>query len=851
MTSDHSGSGEADNIPDFLSTANDDRTIISGSSPEDIQLTNAEIRSVLGIPDDDKMENYRDLHPLGLGGVGAVYAGHEPGTGREVAIKILRPQYRFNTQRISSFVREAQATAQIDHPNIVPVYRFGVFDNEGVYFSMKRVRGETLRSVLHQLEENAPGYNRKYTLRQLINIFLACCNAVAFANKNGILHGDLKPGNIMIGEFGEVMVMDWGMSRYRQELDVWQERNKAALETRHAFEMQSENADNPIGGTPAFMAPEHLTKDEKNLTERSEVYALGAILYCILTLKTAPFDTAQERDHIIMQVVRGRFTHPRKAAPAGRPVPRELAAICIKAMKKNPEKRYANVSALIEEIQNYLDGYPVRAYSPSPVYRLAKWITRHPLIPGVLLALGLGMGCFKSYTILQSNADIRSRLKLAEQHGLRAFDYASSVRMIYRQLQNDPVQEYAKRFELYRELNRKTALMANYNAMALSLLSRIPGDTHEKKSPRLSLAREILRNAVALYRELGDDQMLQETVEYYRKRWGSLFIKVLENDPELLRLITLTENHRGYLKIQLPEKRKWQIRMYDADGNKVDIADRSLDDLQLPAKDYVVTFSAAGTGDFAFPVRISPSKTVHLNPGFPEKIPDNMCFIGAGEIPVPDFIHAWNGKDIPAFMISKYEVTIGEYLEFWRTLDPVEKRRRTAVVTTFPDGTKVSMWDSAGKLIAPYSLKLPITGISAESARAYCRYLSRKTGMKVRLPRLGEWKKAYFRYPGDGSHHEVLLYSPELEKRYPAGAAPDDFPLDKSVFGVANMHGNVRELLFDTCGKANLVIGGSFLTPYEEALNQQEQFTISGDNDIGFRYVVELSDTGNKSKIKK
>ena len=172
-------------------------TIISGSSPEDIKFSNTELRRRLGIPEDEKMANYKNLHAIGLGGVGAVYAGNEPGTDREVAIKILRPQYRYSTERIESFVREVRATAQIDHPNVIPVYRFGVFENEGVYFSMKRVRGETLRNVLRKLSENRKGYSRKYTLRRLINIFIGACNGVAFANKNGIFHGDLKPGNII------------------------------------------------------------------------------------------------------------------------------------------------------------------------------------------------------------------------------------------------------------------------------------------------------------------------------------------------------------------------------------------------------------------------------------------------------------------------------------------------------------------------------------------------------------------------------------------------------------------------------------------------------------------------------
>ncbi|MBR2912175.1 MAG: serine/threonine protein kinase, partial [Lentisphaeria bacterium] len=301
----------SENAALFTGIGDNEATIISGTSPEDIKFSNTELRRRLGIPGDEQMANYKNLHAIGLGGVGAVYAGNEPGTDREVAIKILRPQYRYSTERIESFVREIRATAQIDHPNVIPVYRFGVFENEGVYFSMKRVRGETLRNVLRKLAENRKGYSRKYTLRRLINIFVSACNGVAFANKNGIFHGDLKPGNIMIGEFGEVLVMDWGMARYRPEMDTFEGRKKVRLDSRNELRHEESqilsSSELPIGGTPVFMAPEHLTGEEKNLTETSEVYALGTILYSILTWKAAPYDTDMAREKIIRQIVKGRF----------------------------------------------------------------------------------------------------------------------------------------------------------------------------------------------------------------------------------------------------------------------------------------------------------------------------------------------------------------------------------------------------------------------------------------------------------------------------------------------------------------------------------------------------------------
>lgn len=203
----------------------DQKTLIYGAASETM-LSPEELRRALGIPAGDRIQDYDGLSAIGIGGVGAVFSAHEPGLNREVALKILRPQYRNQAERIEWFIREARATAQIDHPNIPPVHRMGVFDDVGVYFTMKRVEGETLRVILRKLNEDKEGYRRTYTLHRLLEIFIGACNGVAFAHSHGILHCDLKPGNLMVGDYGEVMVMDWGMARYRADLDQGGSGNK-------------------------------------------------------------------------------------------------------------------------------------------------------------------------------------------------------------------------------------------------------------------------------------------------------------------------------------------------------------------------------------------------------------------------------------------------------------------------------------------------------------------------------------------------------------------------------------------------------------------------------------------------
>ena len=160
----------------------DGETLIYGT-PNAAHLTAAELRALLGLPSGEHIQDYGDISTIGIGGVGAVFSAREPGLNREIALKLLRPQYRDQAERIEGFIREARATAQIDHPNIVPVHRLGVFDDVGVYFTMKRVEGETLRAVLRKLAENRPGYRRKFSLIRLLEIFLGACHGVAFAHR--------------------------------------------------------------------------------------------------------------------------------------------------------------------------------------------------------------------------------------------------------------------------------------------------------------------------------------------------------------------------------------------------------------------------------------------------------------------------------------------------------------------------------------------------------------------------------------------------------------------------------------------------------------------------------------------
>ena len=250
----------------------DDATLVVDPGAEGMPLSASELRRRLGLPEGDAIEDYGELHTIGVGGMGAVFSGHEPGLMREVALKMLRPAYRHMPERISAFIREARTTAQISHPNIVPVHRIGVFEGAGVYFAMKRVRGETLRTIIAKLADGDVDTRMRYPLRRLLEIFVSACNGVAFAHHRGVIHCDLKPANLMVGDYGEVLVMDWGMAQYRAN---FAESGSAGVELG---DEAPHDRPGTLGGTPAFMAPELLTGAVSEPDFMTDVYSLGAIL---------------------------------------------------------------------------------------------------------------------------------------------------------------------------------------------------------------------------------------------------------------------------------------------------------------------------------------------------------------------------------------------------------------------------------------------------------------------------------------------------------------------------------------------------------------------------------------------
>ena len=296
----------------------------------------ARLREAVEVPDLAGTP-YDAVEAIGRGGMGVVFRAHDRELRRDVALKVLSAREVSDDAR-ARLLDEARILAQLEHPGIVPVHDVGVLPDGRVFYTMKLVRGNRLDDYASEVRD----------LGDLLRVFMRTCEAVAFAHSQGVVHRDLKPSNVMVGAFGEVLVLDWGVAKLLgREGEPEATEHVSATTRTAALGGRVDTATGDVLGTPGFMAPEQARGDSARVDRRSDVYALGSMLRQMLESSRA------------------------------RAMPRRLRAICTKATALDPADRYPDAASLSADVQRFVDGQSVSAYEEPWPERARRIASKH------------------------------------------------------------------------------------------------------------------------------------------------------------------------------------------------------------------------------------------------------------------------------------------------------------------------------------------------------------------------------------------------------------------------------------------------------------------------------------------
>jgi serine/threonine protein kinase/formylglycine-generating enzyme required for sulfatase activity len=733
---------------------------------------------------------YEALGEIGAGGMGKVLLVHDRGLQRRVAMKLMLSNAP-HPRHLSRFLAEAQIVGQLEHPNIVPVHEVGS-DNEGrPFFTMKYVKGVTLGDVARKLVEGDDETAREYTLPRLLAIIQQLARALGFAHARGVIHRDLKPENVMLGEFGEALIMDWGIAKV---LGSSAEQDTPTLDSAPVLDVlqASVGARTVAGaaiGTPGYMAPEQAQGLNDQIDGRTDVFSLGAILYELLT-GTPPYNqrTAQAR---LIATASGETVDPpasrvkEVARPKSATIPREVGAIAMKALAPKPKDRYQSAQEFADDIQRYLEGRTVSACPDTPVRRAVKWVKRNRLavasvaaIAAAIVVVALGVSAYNRFSVVrrftnEAQAQLRDG-RVERDDAIAAIGTAPS----------NGADPYAEQAAQRARASAQEAYAKRLTAAADAYMRVLDFDS-SNKGARASLADVYME----LWRTALDRDQPALMAEYARSvghfagsDYESKYQREIDGDGQLA--VTADAPNAEAFLFRYVETGKWSHLApvpYDASKRAVaDGAEQSAiastpgqsvfalaTDPSLGHKlgSFPLSLDAIPEGSYLLLVRAPGREELHLPFVVPrgEKVELAASLLGEGTRPegftyVPAMRARLGGpsagskfqnftwQTVDPFYIQTHEVTLGEYARYMEAL--VASGQGSHASQHAPrDFGFVYLTVVGGKVVAHESLganwqALPARGVSWVDAQAYALWRSERDGITYRLPTEAEWEVA-------------------------------------------------------------------------------------------------------------
>jgi eukaryotic-like serine/threonine-protein kinase len=480
-------------------------------------------------------ERFRILRFHRDGGLGRVYIARDEELGREVALKEIRPDKVAEANLRRRFVLEAEINGGLEHPGIVPVYSLGSHGDGRPFYAMRFVEGDSLKEAIESYHKASPQPQpTAVEFRKLLGRFIDVCEAIAFAHSKGVLHRDLKPHNVMLGRFGETLLIDWGLAKatgHREPVGA----NVAREETLVPPSGSDLALTLGVIGSPPYMSPEQAAGHVESLGPATDVYGLGAILYSLLT-GVPPVSGATTED-VLGRARRGAVAPPRELNPR---VPTALEAVCLKALALRPEDRHSSARDLADDVERWLADEPVSALREPLSERARRWMRRRrTAVTATVAALLVALVGLVALLTLQSKAN--RDLRVANDRERARFDLAlSAIRTFYTGVSED----FMLKQETFKDL--RTKLLRGANEFYQKLEDELKGQTDERSRSALGeayfeLARltstigskeEALKSyetALAIRQKLADDKPFVN--EFQRMLAGSLInIGILQKE---------------------------------------------------------------------------------------------------------------------------------------------------------------------------------------------------------------------------------------------------------------------------------------------------------------------------------
>lgn len=705
---------------------------------------------------------------LARGGMGRVIEARDLNIDRVVAMKLLIKGTDEQLGMQLRFTEEAQITGQLQHPNIVPVYDLGTQRDGQLYFTMKLVKGRTLRDVLRDLRRGVEKTEKTFTRTRLLASFQQVCMGIAYAHDRNVVHRDLKPSNIMFGDFGEILVMDWGLAkilpRRVPDADGRVQSHRAGMSrwaTRHG----------EVIGTPGYMPPELALGNLDEVDERSDIYSLGAMLYEILTLR--PPYTGRDARAIIRKMLRERVVPPRKRAP-DRNIPAELEEVVMRCLAKDIEQRYPSVLDVHAALQAFLEGaieaerqkLEARRHSAEARAQVDDYRTHT-----------------RTAERLMSEVEAH-RLRLAPWAGAEPRRPLWEAEQRLAGARRERVEAFTRAAQAFRQ-----ALVCNPDdADAREALCQLYWDgflqaEHEGDHPSLVQYETVLRAV--------------DTGHYADLLRGDGRLRV-ETDPPGARAVLF--RYEEIDKILTPQ-------------NPRDLGRTPVDVDPLPMGSYLLVLRAPGLRDTQVPVcieRLGEAK-LHVRLRTEATLGAGFVYVPGGRMTIggdPDA--SWGlprqTLDVADFCLSRLPVSGRQYLDYLNALvthDIREARRRSPRL--FAEGGALFRFEEGRFVIPerdpngiPWDPNWPVFGVSFDDAQHYCRWRSEQDGVTYRLPTEIEWEIAargadLRRFPWGNTWEPTYCKSaharPGAAHLEPCGS----FATDRGPYGVMDLAGGVSD----------------------------------------------------------